>query len=78
MCYLFRKRLLNRKAFIFASSSFPKHSTLGNTSSSFPEHLTLEDAKSSIIALGLGLGSALVSSSPLGYVLLTVYSETTT
>ena len=39
--------------------------------SSFPKHSTLGDAKSSV-----GSGSALVSSSCLCYILLTIYSET--
>ena len=54
-----RKWLLNRKVFIFASSSFSKHSTLGDASSSFPEHLTLGDVKSSIsvrVRLGFSFG----------------------
>ena len=50
------------KGFFFAFSSFLDHSTLGDTK----------------VALGLRSGSALVSSSPFGYVLLTIYSDTTT
>ena len=56
-----RKWLLNQKVFIFASSNCPEHSTLG-------------DAKSSI---SLGLGSPLVSYSPLGYALLLCIETTT-
>ena len=36
------------KGFIFISSSFPEHLTLGDTPSSCPEHSTLGDVKSSI------------------------------
>ena len=32
------------KGFIFASSSFPEHSTLVDMSSSYPEHSTLGNA----------------------------------
>ena len=56
--------------FIFMSSSCPENLTLGNVPDSFPEHLTLEAAK--VLLLGLGLGSALVSSLPIGYILLTI------
>ena len=54
-----RKWLLNRNVFIFASSSFPEHSTLGDASGSFPEHSTLGDAKSNIsirVRLGFSFG----------------------
>ena len=61
------------KGFIFATSSCPEHSTLGDTSSSCPEHSTLGAAKSSISIRVRGSGSALVSSSPLGCILLTIY-----
>ena len=46
-CINKRKWLLNRKIFIFASSNFAEHLTLGDAPSSFPEHSTLGDAKSS-------------------------------
>ena len=67
----FRKWLLNQKVFIFASSSCPKPLTLGDASSSFPEHSTLGDTKSNT-SIRVRAGSALVSSSPLGYILLTI------
>ena len=65
---MIRKWLLNRKVSIFASSSFPEHSTLGDTSSSCPKHSTLGDAKSSIrVRFSFGFFFTL------GYVLFTVY-----
>ena len=54
---IIRKWLLDRKVFIFTSSSRPEYLTLGDASSSCSAHSTLGDAKSSIsVRVGFSFG----------------------